>query len=262
MPSIIKEHEVDDVLANHNDNKEDLWENIPIVMATPPRSPPYSLDPSGVPVVNVNPTTRRGSIPHKEKFQSYLGSIAREKIPIVHPNWKVVSESLKNLIWDVLLGKFNIPEASNAKKKVMSSVATRWRQINMVLIHRVGRNLFQAIKPQLGRKKSPEIQKYNNCPHLLSHGGYDLLEKKFMEKKRKKGQEEAIMLCLLHDSLQEQTTQGSFISHGCQDILNTTIGRPDQLGPIHAAGVSVTINQYFKNASHGSNSSTTLINLQ
>jgi len=30
MPSIIKEHEVDDVLANHNDNKEDLWENIPM----------------------------------------------------------------------------------------------------------------------------------------------------------------------------------------------------------------------------------------
>ena len=29
MPSIIEEHEVDDVHANHNDHDESLWENIP-----------------------------------------------------------------------------------------------------------------------------------------------------------------------------------------------------------------------------------------
>ena len=29
MPSIIEEHEVDNVHANHNDHDEGLWENIP-----------------------------------------------------------------------------------------------------------------------------------------------------------------------------------------------------------------------------------------
>ena len=66
------------------------------VMATPPRSPPHSSDPSKCmfmssrqftwlgsltvrdlvqprPIVNVNPTTGRGLSPHKEKFHSYLG---------------------------------------------------------------------------------------------------------------------------------------------------------------------------------------------
>jgi len=90
-------------------------------MATPPRSPPNSDNPPKVtskrtrqstrlrslttrsldhpcPVVNVNPDTGRGSGPHKDKFHSYLGVVAREKIPIVHSNWNLVSDNLKNLI--------------------------------------------------------------------------------------------------------------------------------------------------------------------
>ena len=38
-----------------------------------------------------------------------------------------------------------------------------------------------------------EIQKYNDCPHLLSRGGYDLLEKKLLDEKIKKRQHEAMM---------------------------------------------------------------------
>ena len=53
--------------------------------------------------MNVNPITGRGSGPHKEKFCSYLGVVAWEKIPIVHSTWKVVLECLKNLIWDDIL---------------------------------------------------------------------------------------------------------------------------------------------------------------
>jgi len=95
-------------------------------MTTPPSSPPHldipldatsrrttqstrlrrltvrSLD-QPRPTVNVNPATGRGSGPHKEKFHSYLGVVAREKIPIVHSNWIVVPETLKNLIWDEIL---------------------------------------------------------------------------------------------------------------------------------------------------------------
>ena len=71
-------------------------------MATPPRSPPNSDNPPEVtskrtrqstklrylttrslyhprPIVNVNPTTSRGSGPHKDKFLSYLGVVVREK---------------------------------------------------------------------------------------------------------------------------------------------------------------------------------------
>jgi len=95
-------------------------------MATPPSSPPPSDAPSATtkrktrkttrlrrltgrsldqprPTINVNPITGRGSGSRKEKLHSYLGVVAREKIPIVHSSWKVVPESLKNLIWDGIL---------------------------------------------------------------------------------------------------------------------------------------------------------------
>ena len=59
-------------------------------------------------VVHVDLATGRGSGPQKQKFHNYLGVVAREKIPIVHDNWKHVPESLKDLVWDdILVSLFN-----------------------------------------------------------------------------------------------------------------------------------------------------------
>ena len=41
------------------------------------------------------------------------------------------------------------------------------------------------------QKKAQEIQKYNDSLHLLSRGGYELLEKKLMAEKRKIREEQA-----------------------------------------------------------------------
>ena len=42
------------------------------------------------------------------------------------------------------------------------------------------------------KKKAQEIQKHD-CPHVLSRGGYDLLKKKLLDKKRKRLQEKAML---------------------------------------------------------------------
>ena len=100
-------------------------------MATPRRSPPQSdgnTEPPSKrtrqstclrrltlrsldlprPTVTVDPVTGRASGPEKQKFHNYLGVIAREKIPIVHSNWKNVLEALKDAIWgDILVSQVN-----------------------------------------------------------------------------------------------------------------------------------------------------------
>ncbi|KAL5134063.1 Pantothenate kinase 2 [Glycine soja] len=235
------------------------------------------------PIVTVDAAIGQGLGPHKERFHSYLGVVAREKVPIVHNNWKDVPDTLKELVWNDILAKFDIPKALHAKKKDQHKEdpsvkygfdAQIWEEFAAT---RKTPN-WQGI-----RKKMQEIKKNNDCPHFLSRGGYDLLEKKLLDEKIKKRQHDALMTenpALIEDppspikrhvkwkmartnrygkmtseaarqiadkidSLEEQVTQGEFVPQGRQDILNMAIGRPNHGGRVRVAGSGVTISQYY-----------------
>ena len=57
-------------------------------------------------------------------------------------------------------------------------------------------------------------------------------------------------------------TQGSFVPHGRDDILNTAIGRSEHPSRVHVAGSGMTISQYYSRASRGSSNSSTTITQQ
>nr|KYP31016.1 hypothetical protein KK1_049246 [Cajanus cajan] len=54
-----------------------------------------------------------------------------------------------------------------------------------------------------------------------------------------------LIVNMLHEGLVEQTTQGSFISHGRDDILTTAIGRPEHTGCVRGVGGSWSHRDFF-----------------
>ena len=62
----------------------------------------------------------------------------------------------------------------------------------------------------------------------------------------------------VQDSFEEHATQGSFVLHGRQDVLTTTIGRLEHPGCIRVVGAGVTIKQYFGSAPRMSRNSSSL----
>ncbi|KAL5123835.1 hypothetical protein HKD37_02G004342 [Glycine soja] len=54
------------------------------------------------------------------------------------------------------------------------------------------------------------------------------------------------------DALEEQASQGSFVTHGRHDILAAAIRRPEHPVRVHAVGAGITIKQYFGSASRTS----------
>ncbi|KAL5179258.1 putative 3,4-dihydroxy-2-butanone kinase [Glycine soja] len=288
--------------------------------------------------------TSRGSGPHKEKFHSYLGVVAREKNSYCpselecyprrskEPNmgrYSVLKESFTYCYITpfVVQRKFDIPKGEDAKKKkVMSTIATRWRQFKSPLtskfvyadneglqisdpmvkygLHPATWAEFAKSCQLIGRVYGRRRRKFRNS---MTAPTYYLVGKLMDEKRKSRDQQDeftenptlsldlpslvsrhlkwkmartkcygqmtyeaaqqiadkilTLNLILLkfnkyicmQDSLEEQATQGSFVLHGHQDILNTTIGRLEHLGRVRVAGTGVIISQYFGQASRASN---------
>ncbi|KAL5158337.1 hypothetical protein HKD37_15G042839 [Glycine soja] len=226
------------------------------------------------PLVHVDPATEKADGPHRKKLKTYLGIAAPE---------------------------FDVPEASDLRtqKKILQTVRERWRQFksdltskwalaaNKESVDDIVCEKYNISKEKWAQfcqtHKDPLWEKQNTTPHMLSCGGYQYLENKLMDEKRKKKLEEVAKSGITDtmidpsspikrhvkwkmvrtkktgqmtseaakeiankiDSLEDQASQGSIVAHGRQDILTAAIRRPEHPGRMGAVGAGVTIKQYF-----------------
>ncbi|KAL5193130.1 Replication protein A DNA-binding subunit A [Glycine soja] len=69
------------------------------------------------PLVHVDPETENADGPHRKKLRTYLGIVARDNVDVTYENLKQVPTAQKDLIWEDIQAEFDIPEASNLRKK-------------------------------------------------------------------------------------------------------------------------------------------------
>ncbi|WJX51306.1 hypothetical protein P8452_37514 [Trifolium repens] len=115
------------------------------------------------------------------------------------------------------------------------------------------------------RKRGKMVQAYNKYHHIMSRGGYELIEEKMMQEKIKQRQEsagealptppsppkrhekwlrgrkrpsgeftseETRLVADNINSLVQKTSEGTFVPQGRHDILREAIGRPEHPGRI------------------------------
>ncbi|KAI9126092.1 hypothetical protein K1719_003510 [Acacia pycnantha] len=210
----------------------------------------------------------------EDRFISYLGYLARSKVRIVYPNWKLVPQKTKEMIWQQILQTYDVPDNKAMNKHWMGEVQD-WR-------------LFVASRQDPQFLKLSEVNKKrqagNKYQHYMSRGGYRKLERRMMEEELEKMKDVAqsdldiiaqvsdppprhkkwkvgrlkgdkyinpvvAEVAIKIDELEEQRSQGSFTPSGRMDILSTAIGKADHLSRVRGEPRRVGVATYFGRAS-------------
>ncbi|KAL5163183.1 hypothetical protein HKD37_07G020131 [Glycine soja] len=186
------------------------------------------------PMVHVNPAIGKDDGPHKKKLRMYFGIVARDKV-----NFKYDLTSK----WALAQGKEEDDDTIFEKYGINKE--------------KVGETLHE-------RKKALTIQKLNTVPHVLSRGGYDLLEEKLMKEKQKKRLEhvsqfestKTIWKMTRTKKFGEMTFEAAREIADRIDSLEARSTQGKHSDRVHVVGVDVMIKQYFGPASKSSRTST------
>ncbi|KAH1193114.1 hypothetical protein GmHk_19G054221 [Glycine max] len=222
------------------------------------------------PLVHMDLAMGKADGPHRKKLRTYLGIVSRDKVDVTYENWKQVSTAQKDLIWEDIQFDLTLKWALTADKDGVDDTICEKYDISQEKWTR----FYQSRRDPSWKdvqKKAQAIQKQNTAPHVLSRGGYELLEKKVMDEKKKKQ---------LKEDAQSRSTDtvidppspirrhvkwkmtrtkktGQMMSEAAKEIANKisleeqasqgagAIGRLEHPGRVCAAGAGVMIKQYF-----------------
>ncbi|XP_008227619.1 PREDICTED: uncharacterized protein LOC103327109 [Prunus mume] len=171
-------------------------------------------------------------------MQSYIGVLARSRVPLVDKKWAEIPKDIKEQIWEAVDMAFVVGQGG--KKLVLSFAAKKWKDFKSTVTrlkleynHRLSRKGYTGLEDQLEETMpGVEIDRSTLWKKARQDKHGNILDPKVAEKAK------------LIDELQKQVSEGSLTVSGSNDVLTMALG-PEHPGRVRGVGVGISPSQYF-----------------
>ncbi|BBN67910.1 hypothetical protein Prudu_224S000100 [Prunus dulcis] len=232
------------------------------------------------PIVEYNKRGKGIGQAHSE-MQSYIGVLARSRVPLVDKKWSEIPKDIKEQIWEAVDMAFVVGQGG--KNSVLSSAAKKWKDFKSTLtrhyilpytndkeklsqppetykfIEKAQWDAFVASRLSKDfesvHSQHAQIREKLEYNHRLSRKGYAGLEDELEETMpgveidrstlwKRARQDKHGNIPDPKDELQKQVSEGKVSVYGSNDVLTMALG-PEHPGRVRAVGSGISPRQYF-----------------
>ncbi|KAI5327915.1 hypothetical protein L3X38_027311 [Prunus dulcis] len=226
------------------------------------------------PIVEYNKKGKGIGQAHSE-MQSYIGVLARSRVPLVDKKWSQIPKDVKEQIWEAVDMAFVVGQGG--KKSVLTSAAKKWKDFKSTLtrhyilpytndkeklshppetykfIEKAQWDAFVASRLSKDfesvHSQHAQIREKLEYNHRLSRKGYAGLEDQLEEtmpgdKHGNIPDPKVAEKAKLIDELQKQVSEGKVRVDGSKDVLTMALG-PEHPGRLRGVGAGISPRQYF-----------------
>ncbi|CAL9005154.1 unnamed protein product [Prunus brigantina] len=208
------------------------------------------------PIVEYNKRGKGIGQAHSE-MQSYIGVLARSRVPLVDKKWAEIPKDIKEQIWEAVDMAFVVGQGG--KNSVLSSAAKKWKDFKSTLTRHY---ILPHINDRERLSQPPETYKFIEkaqwdafVASRLSkefesvHSQHAQIREKLeynhrLSRKGYAGLEDQLEETMPGDELQKQVSEGKVSVSGSNDVLTMALG-PEHPGRVRGVGAGISPRQYF-----------------
>ncbi|CAL8167665.1 unnamed protein product [Prunus armeniaca] len=178
-------------------------------------------EPTSTTTISEDSKSGRGcGLAHTE-MQSYIGVLARSRVPLVDKKWVEIPKDIKEQIWEAVDMAFVVGQGG--KNSVLSSAAKKWKDFKSTLTRHY---ILPYIQEREKLSQPPEIYKF------IEKAEWDAFVASRLSKEFES------------DELQKRVSEGSLSVSGSNDVLTMALG-PEHPGRVSGVGAGISPRQYF-----------------
>ncbi|BBN69967.1 hypothetical protein Prudu_1301S000100 [Prunus dulcis] len=208
------------------------------------------------PIVEYNKRGKGIGQAHSE-MQSYIGVLARSRVPLVDMKWSQIPKDIKEQIWEAVDMAFVVGQGG--KNSVLTSAAKKWKDFKSTLTRHY---ILPYTNDREKLSQPPETYKFIEkaqwdafVASRLSkdfesvHSQHAQIREKLeynhrLSRKGYAGLEDQLEETMPGDELQKQVSEGKVSVYGSNDVLTMALG-PEHPGRVRGVGAGISPRQYF-----------------